>query len=69
MANRLDLADAQFIGFHMGKWNRDGIIDLVVSMRLTKKEWLKWQEEYLTILDQADIEAVDSFFEKLKGWE
>ena len=40
MANNLDLADAQFIGYWFGTWNGNGIIGMVQSMNLTKKEWL-----------------------------
>jgi len=62
MANKLDLADAQFIGFKVGKWNWDGIIELVETMGLTKKEWIKWKNNYPEILDESDVEKVDRHF-------
>jgi hypothetical protein len=64
MATKLDLADAQFIGFKAGKWNWNGIIDLVQSMGLTKKEWEKWKVKYPNILDDSDFEAVERYFKK-----
>jgi hypothetical protein len=63
---QLDLADAQLIGFKHGKWNWDGIVDLVEGMGMTKKEWEKWKENYPNILDDADFEAVEKYFEKHK---
>ena len=41
MANKLDLADAQFIGYWFGKWNGNGIIGMVQSMNLTKKRMVE----------------------------
>lgn len=46
MANKLDLADAQFIGFAHGKWHRSDIIGLIQGMGLTRKEWEKWKRDY-----------------------
>ena len=66
MATQLDLADAQFIGFKMGKWNWDGIIELVKSMGLTKKEWEKWKDNYTNVLDASDFQAVENYFNKQK---
>ena len=63
---KLDLADAQFIGFKTGKWNWDGIIGLVQSMGLTKREWDKWKQLYPNILDESDFQMVDDFFTKVK---
>jgi hypothetical protein len=63
MANKLDLADAQFLGFKHGKWNYD-IVDLVESMGLTKKEWNKWKKNYPNILDDSDFEAIENYFKK-----
>lgn len=56
MATRLDLADAQFIGYHHGK--REGrIIDMVESMGLTKAEWKRWNRKYTTSYLTADEKA------------
>ena len=64
MANKLDLADAQFIGYWSGKWNDNGIIGMVKSMGLTKKEWLKLKSDYPTEanMDESDIKEVDAYF-------
>jgi hypothetical protein len=64
MATQLDLADAQFIGFRMGKHNSDGVLDLVKEMGLTKKEWGEWKDRYPNVLDEIDFWAVDGFFKK-----
>lgn len=63
MANRLDLADAQFIGYIHAKAG-DGIISLVKGMGLTKKEWEKWKENYLAILSEEAIQDIDEYFQK-----
>lgn len=64
MANRLDLADAQLLGFYHGKWNSNDIIGLVESMGMTKKEWLKLKSDYPTItnMDDSDIKEIDEHF-------
>ena len=64
MANKLDLADAQFIGYWFGKWNVNGIIGMVESMGLTKKEWLKLKSDYPieANMDESDIKEVDAYF-------
>lgn len=62
MATKLDLADAQFIGFSIGK-REPGIINLVVSMGLTKSEWAKWKAKYTTTyLTESEIKEVDLYF-------
>lgn len=64
MATRLDLADAQFIGFREGSLNRDNIIGLVDSMGLTKKEWIKWKTEYPNYpLSESQIKEIDEYFD------
>ena len=64
MATKLDLADAQFIGYAIGK-REPSIIDLVMSMGLTEKEWIKWQQNYPTnYLTQSEIDEVNEYFEK-----
>lgn len=64
MATKLDLADAQFIGYAIGK-REPGILDLVISMGLTKKEWIKWQEKYTTnYLTESEIQEINEYFDK-----
>jgi hypothetical protein len=64
MANKLDLADAQLLGFSMGKNNCDGIIDLIESMGLTKSEWNKWKKKYPNCLHINDFESIEEHFNK-----
>ena len=67
MASRLDLADAQFIGFKHGIFNRHDIIGLVSAMGLTVKEWLKWKENYPNEpLTEDDIAEIDEYFHNEK---
>jgi hypothetical protein len=62
MATKLDLADAQFIGFAIGK-REPGIIMLVEGMGLTKKEWIKWKAEYPQhYLKAEEISEIDEHF-------
>lgn len=66
MATQLDLADAQFLGFHFGR-REPGILLLVSSMGLTKKEWLKWKSNYSTnYLTESEIKEIDEYFENEK---
>ena len=64
MDTKLDLADAQLLGFYHGKWNGNDIIGLIESMGLTKKEWLKLKSDYPTLssLDESDIKEIDEHF-------
>ena len=62
MTRRLDLADAQFLGFKEGKWNAN-IIFLIQAMGLSKKEWERWKKNYPNILDDSDFEEIDRYFE------
>lgn len=65
MATKLDLADAQFIGFTTGKKNQYGIIELVQSMGLKKSEWEKWKLNYpTTSLNDNDKNEIDKYFNK-----
>lgn len=63
MATKLDLADAQFVGFFHGKWNRSDITGLIEGMALTKSEWNKWKKDYATsVMDDEDIKEIDEYF-------
>jgi len=65
MTNKLDLADAQFIGFSHGRGNRYDIIGLVSSMGLTEKEYIKLKAEYSTYyLTESDYDEIDEYFAK-----
>lgn len=65
MATKLDLADAQFIGFNHGRWNRSDIIGLVEGMGLTKSEWKKWKEDYPnTSMSAEDIKEINEHFKQ-----
>ncbi|MCA6369146.1 MAG: hypothetical protein IM631_05155 [Cytophagales bacterium] len=62
MASKLDLADAQFIGFHFGK-REPGIVPLVLEMGLSKAEWTKWKTRYTSsYLTESEIIEVDEYF-------
>lgn len=59
---RLNLADAQFIGYHFGK-REPGIIHMVDSMGLTKGEWVKWKKNYgHTYLRDSEIKEINEHF-------
>jgi hypothetical protein len=61
MATKLDLADAQFIGFSCGKDGR--IVDMVKAMGLTKSEWMKWKDKYTTTyLTDSEMKEIDDHF-------
>ncbi|MCA6431165.1 MAG: hypothetical protein IM613_17155, partial [Cytophagales bacterium] len=61
MATKLDLADAQFIGFFHGKEGR--IVDMVEAMGLTKAEWKKWKSKYPNVyLKDSEIKEIDHHF-------
>jgi len=63
MATKLDLADAQFIGYSQGKFQ--DLIGMVTSMGLTQKEWEVWKHKYTTTyLTPREIEEIDQHFNK-----
>lgn len=66
MATKLDLADAQFIGFHHGK-REPGIIMLIEGMGLISQEWEKWKKSYSTsFLTESEIEEINEYFKTRK---
>lgn len=69
MANQLDVAQAQFIGFRHGKWNRQDIVGLVTSMGLTKSEWKKLKESYTVEndIDEDDLQEIEDYFSEDKS--
>jgi len=62
MATKLDLADAQIIGFSHAQKNSNDIIGLIQSMGLTKEEWLKWKNYYPSPLSISEINKIDKYF-------
>lgn len=64
MATKLDLADAQFIGYHFGK-REPGIFGLIENMGLTKSEWERWKIEYpVGYLTPEEMSDIDEYFTK-----
>lgn len=67
MANKLDLADAQFIGWGSCKKDDGNIINLIEAMGLTRKEWIKWKEKYpMYPLAEREVREIDEYFERGK---
>ena len=60
--SKLDLAEAQFIGYYFRKRDSNGIIGLVKSMGLTKKEWVKLKPKNPLLFDEFDITEIDDYF-------
>lgn len=66
MVTKLDLADAQFIGFHFGK-REPGIVHLVIEMGLTKTEWITWKQKYPTgYLTESEVKEIEEYFSTIK---
>jgi hypothetical protein len=65
MANQLDLAEAQLLGYSHCKKGYS-LIDLVISMGLKISEWEKIKKEYPQSLSDDDIKEVDIHFERGK---
>ncbi len=64
MAKQIDLAEAQFIGFHHGK-SGFSARKLAESMGLKKSEWLQIREQLsMTESDKEEVDAL--FFKKSK---
>lgn len=61
MANQLQLAEAQFLGFHHGVRGYS-IKELASSMGLKKSEWVKIRETLP--IKESEKEEVDSLFTK-----
>jgi hypothetical protein len=57
---RLDLANAQLIGYFAGKWT--GLIGMIEAMNLTKKEWEKLKKDYEPNLDENDFNEIEDYF-------
>ena len=64
MATKLDLADAQFIGYSHGRF--ESLLDMVSSMGLTEKEWEKWKKDYPNCLRQQEIDEINYYFFTMK---
>jgi len=61
MANKLDLADAQLVGWSHG-FHGFSIISLVESMGLTKSEWKKLQSDYSLYLSDDEKQEINEYF-------
>lgn len=60
---KLDLADAQFIGFKHGK--DQALIGMIESMGMTKKEWETWKKDFPTDpLTEVEIKEIDEYFNR-----
>ncbi len=62
MANKLDLANAQFIGFYYGKWQSTDNVGFIKEMGLTKEEWIKLKDLYVLQIEDADLLEIDKHF-------
>lgn len=65
MATKLDLAEAQLLGYHSGR-SGEFLTSLVSSMGLTKSEWEKIKVKYPNTLNDLEKQEIDEYFEKLK---
>lgn len=63
IATKLDLAEAQLLGWHSCK-HGESLISLVSSMGLTKSEWEKIKVEYPTTLNESEKIEIDEYFKK-----
>jgi hypothetical protein len=66
MANKLDLADAQLLGYFNHKM---GVRthELISAMGLTRKEWKKLKSEYgCSYMYEEDIAEIDKYFKEKK---
>jgi len=61
MASKLDLAEAQLLGWHEGK-HGTFLISLVESMGLKKSEWEKIKSQYPTTLSDKEKSEIDGYF-------
>lgn len=70
MANKLDLAVAQFVGFRHGRWNRDDIVGLINSMGLTKIEWMKLKQnhEIEGLMSEDEANEIEEYFTKKSNY-
>lgn len=65
MATKLDLANAQLLGYYHAKRGYS-ILSLINSMGLTKGEWEKIKKYELDYMNRIDIEEIDDYFEHTK---
>ncbi len=65
MANKLDLAEAQLLGWHSAK-SGESLISFVTSMGLTNSEWTKIKKQYPTTLNQQESAEIDEHFRVLQ---
>lgn len=63
MATKLDLAEAQLLGWHEGT-HGTFLSSFVESMGLTKAEWEKIKVQYPATLNESEKEEIDEYFLK-----
>ena len=64
MATKLDLADAQFIGYNHGKYQ--DLLGMIESMGLKRSEWQRWKKKYTSFFLQREIDEIDYYFNQQK---
>jgi hypothetical protein len=67
MANKLDVVNAYFIGFRIGKWHGNDIETLLLEMNLTKKEWIDLKKDYPieSDIDEKQFNEIEKYFNLL----
>jgi len=63
MATKLDLAEAQLLGWSNGK-HGTFLTSLIEGMGLTISEWNKIQSQYPSTLNKSEKEEIDDYFMK-----
>lgn len=63
MATRLDLAEAQLLGWSNGK-HGTVLTSLIEGMGLTLSEWNKIKSQYPSTLTENEKEEIDDYFMK-----
>ncbi len=67
MANRLEVSEAQMLGFAHHRDNPDNLLGLISAMGLTKKEWQKIKGKFsLFYFTESDINQIDDHFKTNK---
>lgn len=56
---RLDLANAQFLGYFSGKWG--DLIGMIKAMDLTKKEWEILKNDYELNFDEIEFDEIENY--------
>ncbi len=63
MANRIEVCEAQMLGFGHAIGNNEDLIGLISNMGLKKKEWEKIKAKFsLFYFTELDIKEIDNYF-------